>query len=85
VLLDDDLHAATVLFYQQSPDGRATPPKLLIPAGVEPNPLQASLADAVDPAKDVWGAVGSAAGDLVAQRHRLQQSLVSIATNRGQG
>ena len=76
VLLDDDLHAATLLFYQQSPDGRAAPPKLLAPAGVEPNPLQASLAAAVDPANDVWGAVGSAAADLVAQRHRLQQSLL---------
>jgi hypothetical protein len=76
VLLDDDLHAATLLFYQQSPDGRASPPKLLASAGVEPNPLQASLAAAVDPANDVWGAVGSAAADLVAQRHRSQQSLL---------
>ena len=77
VLLDDELNAASVLFYRQSRDGGADPPRLLAPADGVPNPFQASLAASVDPAAEVWRAVAAAAADLVAQRQRLQRSLTS--------
>jgi hypothetical protein len=77
VLLDDELNAASILFYRQSRDGGADPPRLLAPVDGVPNPFQASLAASVDPAADVWRAVAAAAADLVAQRQRLQRSLTS--------
>jgi hypothetical protein len=83
VLLDDELHAASLLFYRQSPDGGAEPPQVLAPASGEPNPLHAALAASVDPAAGVWRAVAAAAADLVAQRHRLQQSLISAREKSG--
>jgi hypothetical protein len=84
VLLDDELNAASVLFYRQSPDGGADPPQVLAAAGGRPNPLQTAVAAAIDPAAGVWRAVTAAAADLVAQRHRLQQSLISSVTNANQ-
>jgi hypothetical protein len=80
VLLDDDLNAGSVVFYRQRGDGGADPPHVLLPAGGRPNPLQASLEAAIDPAAGVWRAVAASATDLVAQRHRLQESLISSAT-----
>jgi hypothetical protein len=83
VLLDDELHAASLLFYRQRPDGGAEPPQLLAPADGAPNPLHVSLAASVDPAAGVWRAVAAAAADLVPQRHRLQQSLINARQNAG--
>ncbi len=86
VLLDDDLNGATVLFYRQSPDGTADPPQVLAPASGRPNPLQAALAEAIDPQAGVWRDVAEASAELVAQRHRLQESLIGSApsSHRGQ-
>jgi hypothetical protein len=79
VLLDDDLNAASLVFYRQNRDGSADPPQVLAPASGRPNPLQAALVAAVDPAAGEWRAVAEASAELVVQRHRLQHSLIASA------
>jgi hypothetical protein len=79
VLLDDDLNAASLEFYRQMPDGGAGAVRLLEPdaGGDDGNPLAARVAAAIDPAAEPWRAVSAAAGELIAQRHRLQAALVA--------
>jgi hypothetical protein len=82
VLLDEDLNAASLQFYRQRSDGGTDPPRLLAPAGARPNPLQTSLAAAVDSNADVWRAVATASARLVPERHRAQELLLTSSAKR---
>ena len=73
VLIDDDLNLAALQMYRQRQDGGADGVALL--GG--PNPLHDALASAIDAASEPWRSVQSAAGELVAQRHRLQAFLAA--------
>jgi hypothetical protein len=77
VLLDEDLNAASLQFYRQRSDGGTDPPQILAPASGQPNPLQTSLAAAIDPKAEVWRAVAVASAELVAERHRVQELLMT--------
>jgi hypothetical protein len=77
VLLDDDLNAASLQFYRQRSDGRTDPPRLLAPAGGQPNSLQAWLASEIDPKAEVWRTVAAASAELVAERHQVQKLLMT--------
>jgi len=78
VLLDDNLDTATLQFYRQTAAGGAAPVEVLTPTG-DPssgNPLQAALAAALDPTAEPWHTISQAAAELIAQRHRVQATLV---------
>jgi hypothetical protein len=77
VVVDEDLNAASLQFFRQRLDGGTDPPQLLASAGGQANPLQTWLAAAVDPKAEVWRAVAAASAELVAERHRLQQLLMT--------
>jgi hypothetical protein len=77
VLLDDDLNAASLQFYRQTPDGGSTPVQLLTPPAEEGiNPLEAALAAAVQPADEPWRGVTEAADKMVRLHHQVQADLV---------
>ena len=83
VLLDDSLNAASLQFYGQTADGRAGTVRVLAPGDRgDENPLYAELVDAIDPAAEPWRAISAAAGDLVAQRHRLQAGFMRPDVSR---
>ncbi|HWG74830.1 MAG TPA: hypothetical protein VG184_12325 [Acidimicrobiales bacterium] len=70
VLLDDDLNAVLVRFYNQTADGKPAPVKVL--SAVAGNPLFDALAGAIDPAAEPWCSISAAAASLVSERHQLQ-------------
>jgi UDP-2,3-diacylglucosamine pyrophosphatase LpxH len=82
VVIDDDLNTASVEFYRQSADGGTGAPGLLDPAGSSHSShddafaFRAALAARIVPDRPEWRAVSTAAAELIAQRHRLQASLV---------
>jgi hypothetical protein len=82
VLLDEDLNAASLQFYRQRPDSGTDPPQVLTSASGQSNPLQTWLAEAVDPKAEVWRAVAAASAELVAERHRVQQLLMTSPPNQ---
>jgi hypothetical protein len=85
VLLDDDLNLASLQFYRQTLGGGAGSVELLAATadaagqdgGAGGNPLAARLAGEIDPTAEPWQVVSAAAGELIAQRHRLQAALLA--------
>nr|MDQ2725798.1 hypothetical protein [Actinomycetota bacterium] len=86
VLVGDDLHAVGLEIYRQSPDGSATPVRVLAspgngdgggqsPSEAPGGALGTALAD-IDPTTEPWRSLSVAAADAVAERHRLQAALM---------
>jgi hypothetical protein len=79
VLVNEDLDAASLQFYRQSPGAAPVPVQLLPPsAGVQPSAWHTELASRIDPAAAPWSALSASAAELVAQRHRLQAATVAL-------
>jgi hypothetical protein len=80
VLLDDDLNMASLEFYRQTADGRTAPVQLLKPSGdaqgAGAGAHTQALASSLEPTEEPWAAVSIAAAELVAERHRLQSTIV---------
>jgi hypothetical protein len=79
VLVNDDLDAASLQFYRQSVDSAPVPVQFLPPsAGRAPSAWHTELASRIDPAAAPWATLSESAGQLVAQRHRLQSATVAL-------
>jgi hypothetical protein len=79
VLVNDDLDAASLQFYRQSPGSAPVPVQLLPPpAGGQPSAWHSELSSRIDPAAAPWAAMSESAAKLVAQRHRLQAATVAL-------
>lgn len=81
VLVNDDLDAASLQFYRQSPGSAPVPVQFLPPpAGQQPSAWHAELASRIDPAAAPWATLSESAAKVVAQRHRLQAATVALKT-----
>ncbi|MGH3295719.1 MAG: hypothetical protein ACRDP7_28365, partial [Trebonia sp.] len=78
VLVNEDLDAASLQFYRQSPGSAPVPVQLLPQAGGPPSAWHSELASRIDPAAAPWAALSESAAKLVAQRHRLQAATVAL-------
>ena len=79
VLVNEDLDAASLQFYRQSPGSAPVPVQLLPPpAGSQPSAWHSELASRIDPAAAPWATVSESAANLVAQRNRLQAATVAL-------
>jgi hypothetical protein len=78
VLVSEDLDAASLQFYRQSPGSAPVPVQLLPPAGGPPSGWHSELASRIDPAAAPWAALSQSAAELVAQRYRLQAATVAL-------
>jgi hypothetical protein len=79
VLVNEDLDAASLQFYRQSPGSAPVPVQLLPPpAGEQPSAWHTELAARIDPAAPPWTKLSESAAELVAQRHRLQAATVAL-------
>jgi hypothetical protein len=79
VLVDDDLDTVALQVYRQSATSTPVPVQLL-PPGAGDNSGQAlrkQVEAALDPTAPPWAALTGAASALIAQRHRLQATLVA--------
>ena len=81
MLVNEDLDAASLQFYRQSPGSAAVPVQFLPPpAGQQPSAWHSELASRIDPAAPPWTTLSESAAKLVAQRHRLQAAVTALAT-----
>ena len=81
VLVNENLDAASLQFYRQSPGSAAVPVQFLPPpAGQQPSAWVSELASRIDPAAAPWATLSESAAKLVAQRHRLQAATTAMAT-----
>ena len=81
VLVNENLDAASLQFYRQSPGSAAVPVQFLPPpAGQQPSAWHSELASRIDPAAAPWATLAESAAKLVAQRHRLQAAITALAT-----
>ena len=81
VLVNENLDAASLQFYRQSPGSAAVPVQFLPPpAGQRPSAWHSELASRIDPAAAPWTTLSESAAKLVAQRHRLQAAVTALAT-----
>ena len=79
VLVNEDLDAASLQFYRQSPGSAPVPVQLLPPpAGGQPSAWHSELASRIDPAAPPWATLSESAANLVAQRYRLQAATVAL-------
>lgn len=79
VLVNENLDAASLQFYRQSPGSAPVPVQVLPPpAGGQPSAWHSELASRIDPAAAPWAALSESAAKLVAQRHRLQAATVAL-------
>ena len=78
VLVNEELDAASLQFYRQSPGSAPVPVQLLPPAGGQPSAWHSELASRIDPAAPPWATLSESAAKLVAQRHRLQAATVAL-------
>ena len=78
VLVNEDLDAASLQFYRQSPGSAPVPVQLLPPAGGPPSAWHSELASRIDPAAPPWASLSESAAKLVAQRHRLHAATVAL-------
>jgi hypothetical protein len=79
VLVNENLGAASLQFYRQSPGSAPVPVQFLPPpAGGQPSAWHAELASRIDPAAAPWSTLSETAAKLVAQRYRLQAATVAL-------
>ena len=79
-MVNENLDAASLQFYRQSPGSAAVPVQFLPPpAGQQPSAWHSELASRIDPAAP-WTTLSESAAKLVAQRHRLQAATTALAT-----
>jgi hypothetical protein len=78
VLVNENLDAASLQFYRQSPESAPVPVQLLPPAGGQPSAWHSELAARIDPAAAPWATISESAAELVAQRHRLQAATMAL-------
>lgn len=79
VLVNENLDAASLQFYRQSPGSAPVPVQVLPPpAGGQPSAWHSELASRIDPAAAPWTTISESAAELVAQRHRLQAATMAL-------
>jgi hypothetical protein len=78
ILLDEDLNAVALRFYNQTPDGSATPVRVLKGGGDhgQANPLYDRLSAMVDADRQPWKSFSEAAAALVRERHADMATIV---------
>ncbi len=89
ILLDEDLNAVALRFYNQTPDGSPMPVRLAKgePDDGRPNPLYDRLDTLVDPGKEPWKTFSTAAASLVRERYAdMAKTVEQVARSmEGQG
>lgn len=81
VPVNENLDAASLQFYRQSPGSAPVPVQFLPPpSGQRPSAWLSELTSKIDPATTSWTTLSESAARLVAQRHRLQAATTALAT-----